>query len=59
MMPRDIHSIHLGDDGPHASLHLYGMSVEHCQQRKMYSKSKNTYKIFPPATGIQKARGAD
>lgn len=59
MMPHDIHSIHLGEDGPHASLHLYGMSVEHCQQRKMYSKSKNTYKIFPPATGIQSARGAD
>lgn len=59
MMPENIHSIHLGEDGPHASLHLYGMSVEHCQHRSMYSRSKNTRKVFPPATGIQKARGAD
>ncbi|WP_241673157.1 cysteine dioxygenase family protein [Lacisediminimonas profundi] len=59
LMPDDIHSIHLGDDGPHANLHLYGMSVEHCLQRKMYSRSKNSYKVFPAATGVQKARGAD
>lgn len=59
LMPDDIHSIHLGADGPHANLHLYGMSVEHCPERRMFSKSKGTYKIFPAATGIQKARGAD
>ena len=59
LMPDDIHSIHLGADGPHANLHLYGMSVEHCPERKMYSRSKGTYKIFPAATGVQKARGAD
>ena len=58
LMPDDIHSIHLGADGPHANLHLYGMSVEHCPERKMYSRSKGTYKIFPAATGVQKARGA-
>src|SRR5690606_22173285 len=50
LMPDDIHSIHLGDDGPHANLHLYGMSVEHCPLRKMFSRSKNTYKFFPAAT---------
>ena len=59
LMPDDIHSIHLGADGPHANLHLYGMSVEHCPERKMYSRSKGAYKIFPAATGVQKARGAD
>ena len=59
LMPDDIHSIHLGADGPHANLHLYGMSVEHCPERKMYSRSKGTYKIVPAATGVQKARGAD
>ncbi|MGE4370869.1 MAG: hypothetical protein AB7E12_14455 [Burkholderiaceae bacterium] len=59
LMPSDIHSIHLGEDGPHANLHLYGMSVEHCYNRRMFSRSKNTYKIFPPATGIEKAHGAD
>jgi len=59
LMPDDIHSIHLGADGPHANLHLYGMSVEHCPERRMYSRSKGTYKIFPAATGVQKARGAD
>ena len=59
LMPDDIHSIHLGDDGPHANLHLYGKSVEHCDGRLMYSRSKGTCKTFPPATGIGRARGAD
>lgn len=59
LMPDDIHSIHLGADGPHANLHLYGMSVEHCPERRMFSRSKGTYKTFPAATGVQKARGAD
>lgn len=59
LMPDDIHSIHLGADGPHANLHLYGMSVEHCHGRRMFSRSNGTYRIFPPATGVQNARGAD
>ena len=59
LMPEDIHSIHLGADGPHANLHLYGMSVEHCPERRMYSRSKGTYKVFPAATGVLRARGAD
>lgn len=59
LMPDDIHSIHLGADGPHGNLHLYGMSVEHCPERRMYSRSKGTYRIFPAATGVQKALGAD
>lgn len=59
LMPDDIHSIHLGADGPHANLHLYGMSVEHCPERRMFSRSKGTYKVFPASTGIRKARGAD
>lgn len=57
LMPDDIHSIQLGDDGPHVNLHLYGMSVEHCPDRRMYSRSKNTFKTFPAATGVRKARG--
>lgn len=59
LMPDDIHSIHLGEDGPHGNLHLYGLSVEHCNNRLMYSLSKNTYKTFPAATGVIPARGAN
>lgn len=58
LMPQDIHSIHLGEEGPHGNLHLYGMSVEHCHDRRMYSLSKNTYKTFPAGTSIVHARGA-
>ncbi len=58
LMPTDIHSIHLGPDGPHANLHLYGLSVEHCHDRRMFSRSKGTYKVFPPATGVKWARVA-
>ncbi len=58
LMPDDIHSIHLGPDGPHANLHLYGLSVEHCHERRMYSRSKGTYKVFPPASGVKWARVA-
>ena len=59
LMPDDIHSIHLGADGPHANLHLYGYSVEHIQGRRMFSMKNGTYKTFPPATGVELARGAD
>jgi predicted metal-dependent enzyme (double-stranded beta helix superfamily) len=59
LLPDEILSIHLGEDGPHANLHLYGMSVEHCEGRRMFSRSKNTCKVFPPATGVVMARGAD
>lgn len=58
LMPQDIHAIALGEDGPHGSLHLYGMSVEHCHDRRMYSLSKGTSRTFPAATGVVPARGA-
>lgn len=57
MMPDDIHSIHLGEDGPHVNLHLYGISMEHVRERKAFSMKNGTYKIFPPATGVRIAAG--
>jgi len=54
LMPDDIHSIHLGDDGPHINLHVYGMSVEYVPGRVAYDTAKGTYKVFAPSKGIKK-----
>lgn len=54
LMPDDIHSIHLGDDGPHLNLHVYGMSVEYVPGRVAYDMANGTYKVFPPSKGIKK-----
>jgi hypothetical protein len=59
MMPDDIHSIHLGEDGPHANLHLYGIGMEHVRERKAFSMKNGTYKTFPPATGVRIAAGGN
>ena len=59
MMPDDIHSIHLGEDGPHVNLHLYGISMEHVRERKAYSMKNGTYKTFPPASGVRIAAGGN
>jgi len=54
LMPDDIHSIHLGEDGPHLNLHIYGMSVEYVPGRVAYDMAKGTYKVFAPMKGIAK-----
>lgn len=58
MMPDDIHSIHLGEDGPHCMLHLYGLSIEHIDDRMSYDAEKKTWKTFPAAFGVKSAAGA-
>lgn len=58
MMPDDIHSIHLGDDGPHLMLHLYGMSIEHIHDRAAYDFAQREWKVFPAAKGVKSAAGA-
>jgi predicted metal-dependent enzyme (double-stranded beta helix superfamily) len=57
LMPEDIHSIHLGDDGPHVNLHLYGLSVEHTHARTAFDLQSGTTKTFPAASGVKLARG--
>lgn len=52
LMPNDIHSIHLGADGPHLNLHVYGVSVEYVPGRVAYDVQNGTYKVFPPMKGI-------
>lgn len=54
LMPEDIHSIHLGNDGPHLNLHVYGMSVEYVPGRVAYDAENGTYKVFGPMKGIVK-----
>ncbi len=54
LMPDDIHSIHLGSDGPHLNLHVYGMSIEHVPGRVAYDMTNGTYQVFRPMKGVQK-----
>lgn len=54
LMPDDIHSIHLGEDGPHLNLHIYGMSIEHVPERVAYDVANGTYQVFRPLKGVRK-----
>ncbi len=58
MMPDDIHSIHLGENGPHCMLHLYGLSIEHIDDRMSFDMDKKSWKTFPAAFGVKNAAGA-
>jgi predicted metal-dependent enzyme (double-stranded beta helix superfamily) len=58
MMPDDIHSIHLGEDGPHLNLHIYGMSIEHIHHRTAFDMATGTCRTFPAAKGVKTAEGA-
>lgn len=57
-MPEDVHSIHLGEGGPHLTLHLYGMSIEHTHERTAFDMRSGTSRTFPAASGVKIARGA-
>jgi len=58
MMPDDVHSIHLGEDGPHLNLHIYGISIEHIHNRTAFDMTAGTTRTFPAAKGVKVAQGA-
>lgn len=58
LMPEDVHSIHLGDDGPHMNLHLYGVGIEHLHERRSFDLQTGAIKTFPAASGVRLAEGA-
>ncbi|BBK42369.1 rhodanese-like domain-containing protein [Allostella vacuolata] len=46
--PDDIHSIHVAGKQPSLHLHMYGMSLEHLPQRRVFETASGTSAIFPP-----------
>ncbi|MBN9429394.1 MAG: hypothetical protein J0H09_23095 [Burkholderiales bacterium] len=58
LMPEDVHSIHLGDDGPHMNLHLYGVGIEHLHDRSAFDLQTGAVRKFPAASGVKLAEGA-
>lgn len=50
----DIHSIHCVTDTPTLNFHMYGTSIEHLPERKMFNMKDGTYKHFPPNPSIHK-----
>ncbi len=52
LMPDDIHSIHCVTDRPTLNFHLYGRSIAHLPERKMFNLKDGTYKVFPAQPNI-------
>lgn len=50
----DIHSIHCFTDELTLNFHMYGRSIEHLPERKMFNMRDGTYKHFPPNPHIYK-----
>lgn len=53
-MPDDIHSIHCFTDQPTLNFHLYGRSIEHLPERKMFNMKDGTCAVFPANPKIHK-----
>lgn len=53
-MPDDIHSIHCFTDALTLNFHMYGRSIEHLPDRKMFNMRDGTYRHFPPNPKIYK-----
>lgn len=52
LLPDDIHSIHCVTDQPTLNFHLYGRSIAHLPERKMFNLKDGTYKVFPAQPNI-------
>lgn len=52
LMPDDIHSIHCVTAAPTLDFHLYGRSIAHLPERKMFNMRDGTYRVFPAQSSI-------
>ena len=51
-LPDDIHSIQCVTDVPTLNFHLYGKSIAHLPERKMFNMRDGTHKVFPANPNI-------
>ena len=54
LMPDDIHSIHCLTETPTLNFHLYGRSIAHLPERKMFDMRAGTWRVFPAQPNIHR-----
>ncbi len=54
LQPDDIHSIHCMTETPTLNFHLYGRSIAHLPERKMFNMRDGTYRVFPAQSSIHR-----
>lgn len=54
LMPDDIHSIHCLTETPTLNFHLYGRSIAHLPERKMFDMRAGTCRAFPAQPNIHR-----
>ena len=54
LMPDDIHSIHCVTAAPTLNFHLYGRSIEHLPERRMFDMRNGTCRVFPANPAIHR-----
>lgn len=52
LAPDDIHSIHCLRPAPTLNFHLYGRSIAHLPERRMFDMRNGTCRVFPPSPSI-------
>jgi predicted metal-dependent enzyme (double-stranded beta helix superfamily) len=55
LMPDDVHSIHCVSEGPTFNFHLYGRSIQHIPERRMFNMKDGTTAPFPAQPYIRPA----
>lgn len=55
LMPDDIHSIHCVSEAPTFNFHLYGRSIQHLPERRMFNTKDGTTAPFPEQPNIRPA----
>ena len=54
LMPDDIHSIHCLTETPTLNFHLYGRSIAHLPERRMFDMRAGTCRVFPAQPNIHR-----
>ncbi len=56
LLPDDLHSIHITDDGCVINFHMYGLGLEYLTKRQYYDRNLEQWKIFARYDDIIDAR---
>ena len=51
-LPEALHSIHIHGERPVFNFHMYGRGLEQLASREYWSAKAQTWKVFPPQSGV-------
>ncbi len=56
LLPDDLHSIHINEDAPVLTFHMYGLGLEYLTERMYFDRAGKQWKLFDMSSNIIDAR---